>query len=269
MRTTSIVLLGMLIAAATTAGATYKCVNEKGVTLIGDTPPDGCERVEMYEMSPSGHVIRKIDPTPTPEQQKAYAADAEKRRAAEKAAAEQKRKDAALLYTYSNDKEIDTARDRNIEPINGRISSAQTRIDAIDKRLKQIDDEMEFYKAGKSKKKDDKPSGPPAALVADRERVQKERDGLVTSIDQSRKEIQAIRDRYDADKQRFNELKGNTALRQQVQSPEEQKVSETLVPGAAGKATCGGKVYECQAGQQYVCRETRKQYLVNCVVERK
>ena len=38
--------------------------------------------------------------------------------------------------------------------------------------------------------------------------------------------------------------------------------------GAAGKATCGGKIYECQAGQQYVCHEGRKQYLVNCVVER-
>ena len=260
--------MGVLVAAATTAGATYKCVNEKGVTLIGDTPPEGCEHVDMYEMSPSGHVIRKIDPTPTPEQQKAYAESADKRRAAEKAAAEQKRKDQALLNTYSTEKEIDVARDRNIEPIKGRIKSAQGRIEAVDKRLKQIDEEMEFYKAGKSKKKDDKPSGPPAGLVADRERVQKERDGLVASIDQSEKEIQSVKERYEADKQRFNELKGNTTLRQQAQAPEEKKVSETLVPGAAGKATCGGKVYECQAGQQYVCREARKQYLVNCVVER-
>jgi hypothetical protein len=269
MRTASIVLLGMALAVATTAGATYKCVNEKGVTLIGDTPPEGCEHVEMYEVGPSGRVIRKIDPTPSPDQQKAYAESADKRRAEEKAAADQKRKDAALLNTYSNEKEIDTARDRNIEPIKGRIKSSQARAEDVDKRLKQIDDEMEFYKAGKSKKKDDKPSGPPASLVADKERMQKEKEAILASITDSQKEIEAVKARYEADKVRFAELKGNSALRQKANAPEEKKVSETLVPGAAGKATCAGKIYECQAGQQYVCRETGKRpYVVNCVVER-
>ena len=271
MKTYRLILLAAAsLLAAPLAGAAYKCVNEKGVTLIGDTPPDGCEHVEMYEVSPGGKVLRKIDPTPSPDQLKAYAADADKRRAEEKAAAEQKRKDAALLSTYTSDKEIDMARDRNVEPINGRIKSARTRIDAIDKRLKQIDEEMEFYKAGKSKKKDDKPISPPIGLVSERERNQKERDNLVTSIAASEKEIVAVKARYDADKERFYELKGNTALRQAVQAPEEKKVAETLIPGAAGKAKCGEKTYECQAGQQYVCREsTGRRYLVNCVVERK
>ena len=265
-----IILAAASLLAAPYAGAAYKCVNEKGVTLIGDTPPDGCEHVEMYEVTPGGKVLRKIDPTPSPDQLKAYAADADKRRAEEKAAAEQKRKDAALLSTYTSEKEIDMARDRNIEPIRGRIKSAQTRMDAIDKRLKQIDEEMEFYKAGKSKKKGDKASGPPVGLVSDKERNQKERESLVSSIAASEKEIVAVKARYDADKERFNELKGNTSLRQAVQTPEDKKVAETLIPGAAGKAKCGDKVYECQAGQQYVCREyTGRRYLVNCVVERK
>ena len=270
MKTYGLILLAAASLAAPYAGATYKCVNEKGVTLIGDTPPDGCEHVEMYEVTPGGKVLRKIDPTPSPDQLKAYAADADKRRAEEKAAAEQKRKDAALLSTYTSEKEIDMARDRNVEPIRGRIKSAQTRIEAIDKRLKQIDEEMEFYKAGKSKKKDDKHAGPPIGLVSDKERNQKERDNLQATIAGSEKEIVAVKDRYDSDKARFNELKGNTALRQAVQTPEDKKLAETLIPGAAGKAKCGDKVYECQAGQQYVCREyTGRRYLVNCVVERK
>jgi len=271
MKTYKLILLAAAsLLAAPFAGATYKCVNEKGITLIGDTPPDGCEHVEMYEMSPGGKVLRKIDPTPSPDQLKAYAADADKRRAEERAAAEQKRKDAALLSTYTSEKEIDMARDRNVEPIKGRIKSAQTRMDAIDKRLKQIDEEMEFYKAGKSKKKDDKAAGPPIGLVADKERNQRERDTLVAGIASSEKEITAVRARYDADKERFNELKGNAPLRQAAQAPEQKTVSETLIPGAAGKAKCGDKTYECQAGQQYVCREyTGRRYLVNCVVERK
>jgi hypothetical protein len=270
MKTYGLILLAAASLAAPLAGAAYKCVNEKGITLIGDTPPDGCEHVEMYEVTPSGKVLRKIDPTPSPDQLKAYAADADKRRADEKAAAELKRKDAALLSTYTSEKEIDMARDRNIEPIRGRIKSAQTRVDAIDKRLKQIDEELEFYKAGKSKKKDDKANTPPIGLTSDKERNQKERETLMASITSSEKDIVAVKARYDADKERFNELKGNAPLRQAAQAPEKKTVSETLIPGAAGKAKCGEKVYECQAGQQYVCREyTGRRYLVNCVVERK
>jgi hypothetical protein len=128
---------------------------------------------------------------------------------------------------------------------------------------------MEFYKAGKSKKKDAKPITPPIGLVADRERMQKERDGLVATIASSEKEIIAVKERYEIDKVRFNELKGNTALRQAATAPEDKKVAETLIPGAAGKAKCGERVYECQAGQQYICREGTRRYPVNCVVERK
>ena len=206
MRTASIVLLGMALAVATTAGATYKCVNEKGVTLIGDTPPEGCEHVEMYEVGPSGRVIRKIDPTPSPDQQKAYAESADKRRAEEKAAADQKRKDAALLNTYSNEKEIDTARDRNIEPIKGRIKSSQARAEDVDKRLKQIDDEMEFYKAGKTGKGKDAGRGGDQ-LKADLASLQKEKATIEKSIKGYEKEIESTKAKYDVDKKRWLALK--------------------------------------------------------------
>src|SRR5438045_7144372 len=59
----------ILIAAvwALQAGAAFKCVDERGLTHIGDTPPPGCARVMMYEVTPSGKVLRQIEPTPTPE----------------------------------------------------------------------------------------------------------------------------------------------------------------------------------------------------------
>ena len=213
MKRQGLILLAAASLAAPFAGAAYKCVNEKGITLIGDTPPDGCEHVKMYEVTTTGHVIREIDPTPTAEQAKAYAADADRRRAAERAAAEQKRKDSALLNTYSNEAEIDVARERNTEPIRSRIKTTQQRIDAVNKRIKQFDDEMEFYTSGKSKKKK-KGDGPPPGLVADRESVVKERESLQASIRDAEKEIVAVKERYDADKARFNELKNaNSASR--------------------------------------------------------
>ena len=197
--------LTMIIAAffVSSAGATYKCVDERGVTLIGDTPPDGCANVVMYEVSRSGQVIRKIDPTPTAEAQKASQENAAQRKQEERKAAEQKRLDNALLNTYASEKEFDVARDRNIEPINGRIKVSKDRIVAVDKRMKEIQDEMEFYKAGKSKDKNKAGKEMPQNLVQDLDRAKKEKENLEKGIEKSEAEIEALRAKYEADKQRW------------------------------------------------------------------
>ena len=193
------------------AHAAYKCVDERGVTHFGDTPPAGCATVVMYEVTTTGHVLRKIDPTPTPEQLKVRLEEQQKKKEADRIAFEQRRKDMALLNTYSSEGEIDVARDRNVEPIKSRIKGAQERVAELDKRLQQISDEMEFYKAGK-KGKDAKSVQPPANLVAERDRATKEKASLEKAIADAGKEIEAVRARYDADKRRFAEIKGNPAL---------------------------------------------------------
>jgi len=209
------IVLVAAVSLACTANAAFKCVDPKGVTLIGDTPPEGCATVVMYEVSPSGHVLRRIEPTPSPEQMKAVAESAEKNRAAEKAAAEQRRKDLALLATYADAKEFDVARDRNIEPINGRIRAAEDRLKQVDKRGKELDDEMEFYKAGKSKKEKEKDkdkadkaaSGPPTALLVEVERNKNEKALIEKTLAEYQKEIEATKAKYEADKQRWLSLR--------------------------------------------------------------
>jgi hypothetical protein len=194
------------------AHATYKCVDERGVTLIGDVPPAGCANVVLYEVSPGGLVLRKIDPTPTPDQLKTRLEEQAKRREAERAAAETKRKDLALLATYSSEKEIYIARDRNIEPIRSRIKGAQERIVAVDKRLGELANEMEFYKSGKKGGRNEKVS-PPQSLLVEQERAEHERASLEKSIVDAHKEIEEVRARYEADRKRYAELKGLPALR--------------------------------------------------------
>ena len=49
----------LLALCAPLAGAAYKCVDEKGLTHIGDTPPAGCASVVMYEVTKRGTVIRR------------------------------------------------------------------------------------------------------------------------------------------------------------------------------------------------------------------
>jgi hypothetical protein len=251
------------------AHAAYKCVDERGLTLIGDVPPAGCANVVMYEISASGTVLRKIDPTPTAEQVKAKLEEQQKKREADRAAFEQKRKDMALLNTYSSEKEIDVARDRNIEPIRGRIEASKERMAAVDKHLKEIADQKEFYKAGHKATKDKPAPEVPQGLVMQEESALKEKASLEKSIADNEKEIVAVRARYEADRKRYAELKGDVALRTAQQAPEAPGLAGTLSAGAAGTATCGGKVYACQAGTAYICRIGYKTTPVNCVVDRK
>jgi hypothetical protein len=198
------------------AGAAYRCVDAQGKTHIGDTPPPGCAAVTMYEVTSTGKVLRTIDPTPTPEQAKAMAADAEKRKAADKAAAEQKRLDTALLSTYASEKEFDVTRDRNIEPIRTRIATAQERIKGVEKRQKEIEDEMEFYKAGKSKGKGKEM---PANLTDDLKRTQSEKSAIVATIAGYEREIEQIKLKFEADKKRWLALKQPTATQAKSDPP--------------------------------------------------
>jgi chromosome segregation ATPase len=198
-------ILAVMFAPA--AGATYKCVDEKGVTHIGDTPPDPCAHVVMYEMSSSGMVLRKIDPTPTPEQLKLRLEENERMREAAKVAADQKRKDDALLNSFAAEREFDVARDRNIEPLTGRIRSAEERLKAVDKRIGELEDEMEFYKAGKSKTAQARSA--PIGLVHELERARAEKVTLDKSITTSEKAIADLKVKFDTDKKRWMALKGN------------------------------------------------------------
>lgn len=195
------------VLAATHAGAAFKCVDERGITHVGDTPPPGCAKVVMYEISRSGQVIREFQPTLTPEQVKQKQIEEAKRREAEKIAAEQKRKDTALLQTFSSEKEFDVVRDRNIEPLRSRIRNAQDRIKAVDKRAKELADEAEFYKAGKKSKSKGKDGDVPKSLLDEQERIKGEKAMLTKGIADTEKEIEAIRSKFDVDKRRWVLLK--------------------------------------------------------------
>jgi hypothetical protein len=216
MTTRKLCLLAALSLAATSAAAAFRCVDEKGRTHIGDTPPAGCANVVMHEVTRSGKVLRTIQPTMTEEQWKAKQEAEEKARIAEKIAAEQKRKDTALLSTYANEKEFDTARDRNIEPLKGRIALSQERMKEIEKRVTLVKEEMEFYTAGKKKGGKDDRSVTMGKEVA---RLDDEKKNLQKNIAGYEKEIGELQAKFDADKRRWVALKqGSSADKADVAS---------------------------------------------------
>ena len=223
MTTRNLCLLAALTLAATSANAAFRCVDEKGRTHIGDTPPPACANVVMYETKKGGGVIRTIHPPMSEEQAKAKQDAEEKAKLAEKAAAEQKRKDTALLSTYANEKEFDTARDRNIGPLNARIALSHDRMKEIDKRVKVVKEEMEFYTAGKKKsgKKDDTS----VAMTKELERLEDEKKNIEKSIVGYEKEIADLRVKFDVDKRRWVALKqGSSAKKADVAASDAQAV---------------------------------------------
>lgn len=203
-------ILGLLLALyVPAASAVYKCTDEKGLTLFGDTPPAGCGNVPIYEIGPGGRLLRKLDPTPTPEQAKERAAEEARAKQAAIAAAGQKRRDMALLNSYTSAEEFDVARDRNVEPVTGRIASAQERMKELDAREAEITEQIASMKETVKAKKGDEEFEPPAWLAANLDRVHKERANLVTGIARYRKQIEELRAKYEGDKQRWITLKAS------------------------------------------------------------
>lgn len=193
---------------------TFKCVDDKGVTLYGDTVPPQCATKPVTEMSGQGRVRKKYEGPLTAEQIKAREEENVRKKEEEKLAAEQKRKDSALLATYGSEREIDIARDRSLGQIDARVSSANQRIKEIDKRVEKLQNEMEFYKAGKSKKGPAKE--PPIQLVSELERSNNERTALEASIKKMAGEKAKMREKFEKDKVRWKELNAAQAqLRKQ------------------------------------------------------
>lgn len=202
-------IAGLILAlGAGSAAAAFRCVDEHGLTHFGDVPPASCANVVVYELDKMGMVVRRIDPTPTPEQLRRLKEEQDKRKEAERVAAEQKRKDNALLATYSSEREFDVARDRNIEPIRSRIASARERIITLDKQRTELENRLDFYRAGQAKGRDGgKVHQPPPGLLADIDRTKQEKKSLEASIAGAQKEIEALSARYESDKKRWIEVR--------------------------------------------------------------
>jgi hypothetical protein len=177
------ILLILLAAAALPVSAAYKCTDEKGVSHYEDVQPAACGNVTIYEVSPSGTIVRKIEPSkPAPPAEP-------KKQETDRAALDRARRDRTLVDTYSNEREIDQARDRALELVKARKQSAQSQLDLVKKR-------RAHEEANKS------------ATKGDLEAVAKEQASLEHSIAGYDAESAKITEQYETDKQRWRELSG-------------------------------------------------------------
>ena len=179
------------------SAALKKCVDDKGRTqYYNNTLPPECLGKATVEMSDHGVVIKK-----TKEEVELKEAEEQAKREAveKKRAMDKKRLDAALLATYTDKKEIDLARDRNIQPVELAIKGIEPRLKVSQDRLEVL--KLQFLEAQKTK------SPALASLKKEMNSAKKEVVRLEDELTKRKEEVENIKARFSAERKRFIELK--------------------------------------------------------------
>ena len=220
-----LVALAPFLAGANSAvAALYKWVDDKGNVHYSDKmPPEAVDRPSV-ELNPQGIPIKKNDAAPTVEQRRAKAADEERARQVAKQQEEVNRRDRALLSSYTNEAEIDLARNRSLQTINDVVESSKAYTEQLTKRKTEAEAKM----AG-AKNKTMIP-----LIERELESIDAELARQADLVEQKKREATAISARYDADKQRWREL---VAMKQasDARNGDSQKMESVPAPKAAAK----------------------------------
>jgi len=189
-------------AVAQQKGPGIVCWKDKSGKTIGcgdKVPPEYQDNANKV-LNQRGITVKQTDPALTPEQKAAQAAEAEQKKIDAQKHMEEARHDRALLDSFTEVKEIDLKRNRDIQQIEVNISAQQTNLKNVTDRQNETRGKMEAFK------KDNKPV--PAPIQEDFDRLELEKSKIQGQILQKRKEIVDRNQEYDAMKKRFLELKG-------------------------------------------------------------
>ncbi|KAF0205771.1 MAG: hypothetical protein FD173_716 [Gallionellaceae bacterium] len=180
----------------------YKWVDDNGTTHYGETIPPEYANKDATKLSDKGRVEKRIEKL-TPEERRAQEAEDAKKNTAQQAAIEAKRRDSALLNTFSNENEIDLSRDRSLQQVEARINSINTMLKSAQASLVEHQKEQEgLVKQGKNI---------PKSLLDDLAENEAHLAKLNSELAQNEQELAKVKARFDADKLRYRELKGTVS----------------------------------------------------------
>jgi len=202
----AVLALILVLALTNAAGAVqageriYKWVDEKGVTHYGQTIPTEYRDQAASEMNKRGLTVKRIDAVAviTPDQRRAAEERAQRDREEQKRQFEQRRRDVALVNTYTSTREIDDARERSLAVPIQALKGLEPRLKKAQERLTTLQAQMEnIRRSGKTVSDPLQEEGNEQKLEVDSLRTEQERyEG----------QIAAIRAKYENDKKRYVEL---------------------------------------------------------------
>ena len=181
------------------------CWKDKSGKVVGcgDKVPPEFQDNATKELNQRGVTIKQSDAALTAEQRRAQQAEAERKQADEQKKEAQRRSDKAILDTFTNEKEIDLKRARDVQQLDSSIETLQTNLKNASDR--QAEGRARIEQAGKNKKP------VPPAVQQEFDRSEGEKAKIENQLAQKRKEIVALNQKYDEIKKRFAELTGGTS----------------------------------------------------------
>jgi len=201
MRAKTLVLLAglsIVLVDEAVAAKVFKWVDEKGITHYGEIIPPEYTDHAATEMSNRGVTLRKWGAAAKPVQQKVGEEQTVREKEEKQRAFEQRRRDVALVNTYTSAREIDDVRDRTMQIPTQALRGFEPRLKKAQETLAALQQQAGSYT------KASKPV--PENLAQDVEEHRIDADSLKAEIDRVQTQIQAIKERYEADKRRYLEL---------------------------------------------------------------
>lgn len=138
-------LAGGALAQTQNSSGIYTCIDSKGRRITSDRPIPECLDREQRELGKSGVVRRVVPPSYTAEERARLDAQKKAEEAQQARAAEEKRRDRALLVRYPNQAAHDKERAEALAQIDEVIGAVNKRQQALQAQRKEIDTELEFY----------------------------------------------------------------------------------------------------------------------------
>jgi chromosome segregation ATPase len=187
-------VLALPVLAQDKAARMYKCVDGAGKVYYSDKMNPDC--AQGSEMNRQGVVMKKKESAKPGQPAKAEVTP--------KTSKEQERRDRALMATYTTEEEIDAARDRSLAIPMQATNALEAKLDKYNQQLTELKKQADTLAAQK------KPL--PASLLADVSASQKQIAKLEADLAQRKEQSDALRAKYESDKQRFRELKAGSQV---------------------------------------------------------
>lgn len=195
VRNTAFSLVLMAACAGTAQAQMYRWVDGNGRVHYSDTLPQTYQKSGAAEMNKQGMVVRR---TQSEAERMAEIARQAEQLKIERQQAEQARLDRALMATYTSEAEIDLARNRALEHHKLAIRGAETRAKAVDANLDELRARISAIE------KSGRPVSPD--LQSQLAQTRKESLDLKRTILNNEDAMSQVREKYEADKQRFRQL---------------------------------------------------------------
>jgi hypothetical protein len=193
-----------LVSAVSSAQKVYRWVDDQGVVHFGDrVPPEYADQdrdILNHQAVTVGFEEGVVTEAERAELER-LAAEEEARRLAREATA---RRDRVLLDTYLSVSDITELRDRRLELLDSQIKVTEQYLANLRKHLSSLEREGEQYENG-----DGGAAGLPPQLALEISRVLASISLYEENLDRTRVEQDELREAFEADIERFRQLKGD------------------------------------------------------------